>query len=153
MTNLVPTAPVDPFELAERICRSQLIPSAYRGKPADAAKFAMTASSCGTVAGWSFRLVHEPDPVLAADVQWLSGYRNLWHDRPQVSGPLREVFAWPTGVSSLRMAWSSVIRWLALSRRWLARRSQSSDVGACRGRRDASAWRISSIDSPRAGTP
>ncbi len=54
----------------------------------------------------------------------------------------------PTGASSLRMASSSVIRWLAASRRRLARRSQSSGVGACRGGRNASAWRISSIDSP-----
>jgi hypothetical protein len=66
---------------------------ADRVKPADAAKFAMTASACAAVAGWSFRLVHEPDPVLAANVRWLSGYRHPRHDRPQVSGLLREVFA------------------------------------------------------------
>ena len=35
---------------------------ASRVKPADAAKFAMTASACAAVPGWSFRLVHEPDP-------------------------------------------------------------------------------------------
>jgi hypothetical protein len=66
---------------------------ADRVRPADAAKFAMTASACAAVAGWSFRLVHEPDPVLAANVRWLSGYRHPRHDRPQVSGLLREVFA------------------------------------------------------------
>ena len=66
---------------------------ADRVKPADAAKFAMTASACAAVAGWSFRLVHEPDPVLAANVRWLSGYRHPRHDRPEVSGLLREVFA------------------------------------------------------------
>ena len=44
---------------------------ADRVKPADAAKFAMTASVCAAVAGWSFRLVHEPDPVLAANVRWM----------------------------------------------------------------------------------
>jgi hypothetical protein len=44
------------------------------------------------VPGWSFRLVHEPDPVLVANVRWLSGYRHPRHDRPQVSGLLREVF-------------------------------------------------------------
>jgi len=36
MTALVPIQH-DPFELAERICRSQLVPQAYRGKPVDAA--------------------------------------------------------------------------------------------------------------------
>ena len=65
---------------------------ADRVRPADAAKFAMTASACAAVAGWSFRLVHEPDPVLAANVRWLSGYRHPRHGRPQVSGLLREVF-------------------------------------------------------------
>jgi hypothetical protein len=66
---------------------------ADRVKPADAAKFAMTASACAAVPGWSFRLVHEPDPVLAANVRWLSGYRHPRHDLPQVSGLLRKVFA------------------------------------------------------------
>jgi hypothetical protein len=66
---------------------------AGRVKPADAAKFAMTASACAAVPGWSFRLVHEPDPVLAANVRWLSGYRHPRHDLPQVSDLLRAVFA------------------------------------------------------------
>jgi hypothetical protein len=66
---------------------------ADRVKPPDAAKFAMTASACAAVPGWSFRLVHEPDPVLAANVRWLSGYRHPRHDRPPVSGLLREAFA------------------------------------------------------------
>jgi hypothetical protein len=66
---------------------------ADRVKPADAAKFGMTVSACAAVPGWSFRLVHEPDPVLAANVRWLSGYRHRRHDRPQVSGLLREVVA------------------------------------------------------------
>lgn len=66
---------------------------ADRVKPPDAAKFAMTASACAAVAGWSFRLVHEPDPVLAANVRWLSGYRHPRHDHPETGGLLREVFA------------------------------------------------------------
>jgi hypothetical protein len=66
---------------------------ADRVRPADAAKFEVTASACAAVPGWSFRLVHEPDPVLVANVRWLSGYRHPRHDRPQVSGLLREVFA------------------------------------------------------------
>ena len=66
---------------------------AERVKPADAAKFAMAASACAAVPGWSFRLVHEPDPVLAANVRWLSGYRHPRHGQPQVGGLLREVFA------------------------------------------------------------
>jgi hypothetical protein len=66
---------------------------ANRVKPPDAAKFAMTASACAAVPGWSFRLVHEPDPVLAGNVRWLSGYRHPRHDLRQVGGLLREAFA------------------------------------------------------------
>ena len=45
MTNLTPYQ--DPFELAERISRSALIPQAYRGKPADAAICMMYGAEVG----------------------------------------------------------------------------------------------------------
>jgi len=31
---------------------------------------------CGQVPGWSFRLVHEPDPILTGNVRWLSRFRH-----------------------------------------------------------------------------
>lgn len=65
---------------------------AARVKPADAVKFQVTAAVCAAVEGWSFRLVHELDPVLVANVTWLSGYRHPRHDHPQLGGLLREVF-------------------------------------------------------------
>jgi len=44
MTDLVP---VDPFALAEKVSRSNLIPQAYRGKPADAAVCIMYGAEVG----------------------------------------------------------------------------------------------------------
>ena len=53
----------------------------------DAAKFEATAAACAGVPGWSFRLVHELEAPLAANVRWLSGYRHPRHDRSRL-GPV-----------------------------------------------------------------
>lgn len=66
---------------------------ADRVKPEDEVKFQQTASVCAAVAGWSFHLVHELDPVVIANVTWLSGYRHPRHDHRQAGELLREVFA------------------------------------------------------------
>ena len=47
--------------------------------PEDVVKFEATAAGCAVVGNWSFRLVHELEPVLAANVRWLSGYRHPRH--------------------------------------------------------------------------
>jgi hypothetical protein len=60
---------------------------ADRVGPEDAAKFEATAAACALVGCWSFRLVHELEPVLAANIRWLSGYRHPRHADP-VLGPL-----------------------------------------------------------------
>ena len=60
----------------------------------DAEAFEVTAQACASV-GWRYRRVGEVDPVLAANVRWLAGYRHprcldrAWAVR------LREVFAGP----------------------------------------------------------
>ena len=46
MSDLIPVYQ-DPFDLAERIAKSQLIPQAYRGKPADAAICMMYGAEVG----------------------------------------------------------------------------------------------------------
>ena len=67
---------------------------ADRVKPPDAAKFAMTALKSAQVSrGWSFRLVHEPEPVLVANVRWLSGYRHPRCLMPEVTRSCSEAFA------------------------------------------------------------
>ena len=38
-------------------------------------KAAVTAAACSQI-GWDYRLVGEPDPVWAANLRWLAGYRH-----------------------------------------------------------------------------
>ena len=64
----------------------------------DAAKFAVTEAICARVDGLSFRLVHEIDPVLAANVRWLAGYRHPRFLNPRLTGPLIEVFTGGAGL-------------------------------------------------------
>lgn len=51
-----------------------------------------------TSRSWSFRLVHEPDPVLAANVRWLSGYRHPRYLDQGLAPLLRQVFAEGAGL-------------------------------------------------------
>ena len=64
-----------------------------RIEPQDAEAFGVTAAACRN-AGWQFRRVGVIDPVLAANVRWLSRYR---HPRcagtPEVTEALRLAFA------------------------------------------------------------
>ena len=64
----------------------------------DAEVFAVTAAACAA-AGWEFRRHGEIDPVLAANVRWLSRYR---HPRCAAAGDivaaLLEVFAGGKGL-------------------------------------------------------
>ena len=45
------------------------------------------------VGSWSFRLVHELEPVLATNVRWLSGYRHPRHGDLDLDAALHRVFA------------------------------------------------------------
>lgn len=58
-----------------------------RIRPEDAEAFEATSVMCSE-AGWEFRRVGEPDPVLAANVRWLAGYR---HPRVAASPLARRV--------------------------------------------------------------
>jgi hypothetical protein len=63
--------------------------------PRDAEAFEATARACES-AGWEFRRVGAVDPVLAANVRWLSRYRHArCAGRPGTAGALRRAFAWP----------------------------------------------------------
>jgi hypothetical protein len=68
--------------------------------PRDAEAFEVTTLACAA-AGWQFRRVGVTDPVLTANVRWLSRYR---HPRcagtPEVTGALRQVFAGPARLMS-----------------------------------------------------
>jgi hypothetical protein len=66
-----------------------------RIEPTDAAAFDAMAQSCATV-GWEFRRVGTPDPVVLANVRWLSRYRHpRCGARREVADRLLEVFVQP----------------------------------------------------------
>ena len=61
----------------------------------DVAKFEATAAACAQV-GWEYQLLGAAEPIVAANVRWLAGYRHPRHDVPEIAGVLRQVFATPT---------------------------------------------------------
>ena len=65
-----------------------------RRKPRDLAVFETTRRACELI-GWEYWLVGLPDPVRAANLRWLAGYRHPRHLLPDVAGPLRRVFDEP----------------------------------------------------------
>ncbi|MFF7183003.1 TnsA-like heteromeric transposase endonuclease subunit [Streptomyces sp. NPDC008121] len=65
-----------------------------RIEPEDAAKFAATAMACGRV-GWGYERVGVLEPVSAANLRWLSGYRHPRVRREPVAAELRAAFTEP----------------------------------------------------------
>jgi hypothetical protein len=71
-----------------------------RIEPEDAEAFEVTAGACAAV-GWQFRRVGVVDPVLAANVRWLSRYRHpRCAGRPEIADALRLAFAAPALLSA-----------------------------------------------------
>lgn len=69
--------------------------------PEDAAVFATTGRACASV-GWAYRRVGVLDPVVAANLRWLSGYRHRRCLHPagaaERAAELQQVFAQPTAL-------------------------------------------------------
>jgi hypothetical protein len=69
--------------------------------PEDAAAFAATKRACALV-GWAYRRVGVLDPMLAANLRWLSGYRHPRCLHPkgaaERAAALQRVFARPTAL-------------------------------------------------------
>jgi hypothetical protein len=65
--------------------------------PEDAEAFATTAAACESV-GWTYRRVGALDPVLAANMRWLAGYRHPRCLREAHADRLLEVFAEPAAL-------------------------------------------------------
>jgi hypothetical protein len=63
--------------------------------PEDAEAFEVTAAACESV-GWGYRRVGALDPVLAANVRWLAGYRHARCLREEYRVRLLEVFTRPS---------------------------------------------------------
>jgi hypothetical protein len=103
-----------------------------RIEPEDAEAFAATAAACA-VAGWEFRRVGAVDPVLAANVRWLSRYR---HPRCAGSGGvsrlLLEVFAEPVGLREGAVQVGDPIAVLPALFHLMWRRELVADLGSTR---------------------
>ena len=69
-------------------------------RPADKAdddfryKASVTAAACAAI-GWGYRVVGEPDPVWAANLRWLAGYRHPRFGDEDLETTLLELFAIP----------------------------------------------------------
>jgi len=61
---------------------------------ADAAKFEATARACALV-GWDYRRIGALDPVLAANLRWLAGYRHPRYAMSAYGDDLVQAFARP----------------------------------------------------------
>ena len=65
------------------------------GRPSrDVAAFEATRVAC-ELAGWEYRLVGAPDPVMTANIRWLAGYRHPRHLLAETADRLRRIFNGP----------------------------------------------------------
>jgi hypothetical protein len=74
-----------------------------RIEDSDAAKFAATARACAQ-AGWQYRRIGALDPVLAANLRWLAGYRHPRFARSGFGENLVEAFACPRALADGALA-------------------------------------------------
>lgn len=65
-----------------------------RRGPRDLAAFESTRRACELV-GWEYRLLGAPDPIVTANLRWLSGYRHPRHRISEIAERLRAAFADP----------------------------------------------------------
>jgi hypothetical protein len=78
-------------------------PEERRGEPRDREAFE-AARRASEAAGWEYRLAGRCDPVLAANVRWLAGYRHPRHRVPGVAARLLEAAAGPVPLMDLAAA-------------------------------------------------
>jgi TnsA-like endonuclease N terminal len=75
-------------------------PEEMRGEPRDREAFEAARRACGE-AGWEYRLAGRCDPVLAANVRWLAGYRHPRYRVAGVAARLLGAAAWPAPLMGL----------------------------------------------------
>ena len=66
-------------------------------------KAAITAAACSRI-GWDYRLAGEPDPVWAANLRWLAGYRHPRFADANIEEPLVALFTGAQPLSAARQA-------------------------------------------------
>lgn len=97
----------------------------------DAAVFAATARFCGQV-GWEYQRVGELDPVRAANLRWLAGYRHPRYAQPVLVERLRAVFAEPAALLAGAAAAGDLVAVLPVLFGMLWRGELAADLDTCR---------------------
>jgi hypothetical protein len=82
------------------------------GLSAQLAHFGEVLTACARSAGWEYRLVPAADPVVVANVRWLSGYRHPRCANGISAGRLHEAFMRPRPLVEGAAALGDVIRTL-----------------------------------------
>ena len=90
-------------------------------------KAAITAAACDLI-GWEFRVVGEPDPVWAANLRWLAGYRHPRFADTSLEAILLKLFASPQPLAEAGRRAGDPIRVLPVLFHLLWRASLSGDL-------------------------
>jgi hypothetical protein len=88
---------------------------------------AITAAACDVI-GWEFRLGGEPDPVWAANLRWLAGYRHPRFGDERLEAVLLENFADPQPLAEAAQRAGDPIRILPVAFHLLWRTRLSGDL-------------------------
>jgi hypothetical protein len=94
----------------------------------DAETFAVTAQACEAV-GWEYRRAGDLDPVLVANVRWLSRYRHRRCLVPEVAAVLLEAFAGGRGLAEGAGLAGDRLRVLPVLFHLMWRRQLAADLG------------------------
>lgn len=90
-------------------------------------KCAITAAACDVI-GWTFRAVGEPDPVWAANLRWLAGYRHPRFCDPRMESNVLEQCVTPQPLRQVAEELSDPIRVLPVLFHLLWRGRLRSDL-------------------------
>jgi hypothetical protein len=91
-------------------------------------KAAVTAAACRII-GWDYRVVGEPDPVWAANLRWLSGYRHPRFGDERLEELLLTIFARPQPLAQAARQAGDPIRVRPVLFHLLWRGRLSADLG------------------------
>jgi hypothetical protein len=100
-----------------------------RRAPRDLAAFEATRQAC-VLAGWEYRLVGAPDPIVTANLRWLAGYRHPRYGVAGLAAALRVRSVSPLGCWPGRRPWVTRSRCCRCCSTCCGARTGDGSVGA-----------------------